>query len=473
MTFEQLISHYILDFSKMLEVVMYYNVLSLFGITETQFPLLIFFIICTALFLLIKFRFMNLRYFIYGLKVMFNQADIMAGQDKQNVNKIASLKAVFMAIAGATGLGSIAGVALAIAVGGPGSLVWIILMPFFCMPIRFAEVFLGHKYRTPVDNGFDGGPHHFIKKGLAEIGLKKLGIVMSGIFSICLMLAAFGGPCSFQVNQAISVLSHNFSMFGDMKIPLTLAFCGIAAFVLTGGIKRVAGLLSAIVPIVIALYFGSAIIVIIFNYKAIPSALYDIFTLAFAPHSVYGGILGAFVMGATRAIVASEIGLGTASIVHANVINKDSVKEGLTAMAAPIIEILFVSSITGLLVTLTGVYKTSSMGAIDVYRAFETVSWWFKYIVVCIIPVMGLNVMIAWGFFGERITAYYFGKKTGKIFLVLYIFAGFIGGIINNVDVMIAFLNTITVTVVFPNLIGVLLLSGVIWKEFKIFNKTI
>jgi AGCS family alanine or glycine:cation symporter len=110
------------------------------------------------------------------------------------------------------------------------------------------------------------------------------------------------------------------------------------------------------------------------------------------------------------------------------------------------------------------------MGAVDIYRAFETVSWWFKYIVVCIIPVMGLNVMIAWGFFGERITSYYLGKIAGKIFLALYILAGFIGGMINNVDVMVAFLDSITMTIVFPNLIGVLLLSGIVWKEFKNFN---
>ncbi len=470
MSFEQIVSNYILAFSDTLKVFMYYNVLSPFGIEDIKFPFLIFFIMCTAFFLLLKFRFKNFRYFWYGLKGMFNQADLNAGQNKENINKIASLKAVFTAVAGATGLGSIAGVAIAIAIGGPGAVVWIILMPFFGMPIRFAEVFLGHKYRTPLGDGFDGGPHHFIKSGLQELGWKKAGIALAGLYSLCLILATFGGPCAFQVNQAINVLSHNFSIFGNIRVPMTIGFCLIATFVLTGGIARVSNILSTVVPIMIGVYFVSAMVVIGFNYQAIPVALYDIFTLAFAFKSVYGGILGAFVMGATRAIVASEIGFGTASIVHANVINKNSVKEGLTAMSAPIIEILFVSSITGLLVTLTGVYKTSSMGAVDVYRAFETVSWWFKYIVVCIIPVMGLNVMIAWGFFGERITSYYFGKIAGKIFLGLYIFAGFVGGIISNVDVMVAFLDTITMTMVFPNLIGVLLLSGIVWKEFKNFN---
>jgi len=427
MSFEQIVSNYILAFSDTLKVFMYYNVLSPFGIEDIKFPFLIFFIMCTAFFLLLKFRFKNFRYFWYGLKGMFNQADLNAGQNKENINKIASLKAVFTAVAGATGLGSIAGVAIAI-------------------------------------------PHHFIKSGLQELGWKKAGIALAGLYSLCLILATFGGPCAFQVNQAINVLSHNFSIFGNIRVPMTIGFCLIATFVLTGGIARVSNILSTVVPIMIGVYFVSAMVVIGFNYQAIPVALYDIFTLAFAFKSVYGGILGAFVMGATRAIVASEIGFGTASIVHANVINKNSVKEGLTAMSAPIIEILFVSSITGLLVTLTGVYKTSSMGAVDVYRAFETVSWWFKYIVVCIIPVMGLNVMIAWGFFGERITSYYFGKIAGKIFLALYIFAGFVGGIISNVDVMVAFLDTITMTMVFPNLIGVLLLSGIVWKEFKNFN---
>ena len=278
----------------------------------------------SAFFLLIKFRFKNFRYFWYGLKGMFNQVDLEYNKNQKNSNKIASLKAVFTAIAGATGLGSIAGVAIAIAIGGPGAVIWIILMPFFGMSIRFTEVFLGHKYRVQLANGFDGGPHHFIKSGLEELGWKKIGIALSILYSICLILAAFGGPCAFQVNQAISVLSHNFSVFGDLRMPMTIVFCLIATFVLTGGIARVSSLLSVIVPIMIAIYFVSAMIVIGVNYKAIPTALYDIFTLAFAFKSIYGGILGSFVMGATRAIVASEIGFGTASIVHANVSNKNS-----------------------------------------------------------------------------------------------------------------------------------------------------
>lgn len=461
-------SLFLVKVSSFLNKVIYFDILSIFGNFDVKIPLLIALIMSTTVFLLFKYRFLNLRYLAYGIKTMFSEDDIKKEHDKKG--KIESIRAVFTAIAGAAGLGSISGVAIGIAIGGPGATFWMIVVPFLTMPIRFTEVFLGHNYRIKTETGYDGGPTYYIKKGFADIGYLKTGVFLSFLYGIFLIISTFGGPSSFQSNQVVRVLSHNFSFVGNFDWLISAIFATIVTIVLIGGVKRTANVLSSIVPVIIAVYFISSTIVIIANYKNIPNAAMEIITMAFSLKSVYGGIIGAFVVGFTRVVIAGEIGMGTASIVHSNVANKDSVKEGIVAMSAPIIEILFISSMTSLVVVVTGVYKESSLGVVDVYKAFATVSSWFPYIVALIVPFMGLNVVIAWGFYGERITRQFFGNVASKIFLILYVAVTFLGGLTKNIDLIVALLDSLNTMMIFPNAIALCCLSGIAWKGIRHFK---
>jgi len=450
-------------FSDIGREIIFANVLSIFGEHYHKLPFIVFVLLFGSIFFMFKLKFISIIHAPHALKLLLNSGGGHSRENKEESGeKISSLKALFVVIGGAAGLGNVAGVAVAISQGGPGAAFWMFLTPFITMPLRYAEVYLGHKYRVPLGSGFSGGPCQYMRSGFSEIGLPKIGIFMAFTYAVLLFIASFGGGCSFQMNQAVQVLSGNISFLKGQNILLSLIMTGIVSIVIFGGLRRIADFISVVVPIMIGVYFLACLIVILCNYENIIPAFKLIMSEAFTMRSVYGGIMGAFTMGFTRIVIANETGLGTAAIMHSNSSNDLSAKEALISMASPVIDTLFVCLMSALVVIISGVLGKGHQGIIMTTEAFATVRPWFSYIVIAMVPLMAMNVLIAWSYYGLKNFQYLFGHKMDKLYIGMYVFAAFCGGIIENVNVVVKLTDVINTSVAIPNVISAIALSGII-----------
>lgn len=451
--------------------VVFANVLAPFGVTGYSLPFIVFVLLFGSIFFTIRLGFVNIRCAVHATKLLLDSGGGHGGSSEKDGDKISPLKALFVALGGAAGLGNISGVSIAIAAGGPGAAFWMCMTPLITMPLRFAEVFLCHKYRIPKGSGFIGGPCQYMKIAFKELGWAKFGVFLSFSYAILLFIASFGGGCSFQMNQVVQVLAANIDVLHNHDIAIASVMTVIIAVVIFGGVKRIANFISSVVPTMISVYFLSCVVVMIANYQRVWPSLLLIWDSAFKLQSVYGSILGVFTLGFTRIIIANETGLGTAGIIHSNSSNTVSAKEAMISMASPFIDTFFVCIMSALVVIVTGVYQGNYAGIVMTTKAFSTVSPWFHYIVIAMVPFMGLNVLIAWSYYGLRNWQYFAGVKLDKVYLFLYIMAAFVGGIVSDVSVIIRLADVVNTSVAIPNVIAVVLLSGMVVKGLNRYMK--
>jgi AGCS family alanine or glycine:cation symporter len=320
-------------------------------------PALIFFIFVCCAFFLFYLKFVNFRHF----KTIFGNV-LNTNNHSSDSKQISSRAAFLTGISGAIGLGSISGVAIALKIGGPGAIFWLIISGIISMPLRFAEVFLGHKYRKideKTGQVLEAGPFAYIKYGLAEVGLKKFGLVLTAIFAATFVICSLGGPSSFQVNQAVATVTGNFfegSQFWAMVFSGILTF--VIAAIILGGIKRIAGVSSVLIMMKSGLYLFIMFLIIALNITKIPETFTLIMSEAFSLKAGLAGLFTVIMTAFTRAIMTSEVGLGSVPIVHANTSNKDSVLEGLTSMSGPVFANVIFCFLNGFTLVLTGAYQS-------------------------------------------------------------------------------------------------------------------
>ncbi len=448
--------------------VVHFNILNLIGVTTVKMPLITSIILFGSLYFMFKLRFVNFTQLLHGVKLILGGGHDTGEHHRKKEGEVSSIKSLFSSIAGAAGLGNVAGVAVAVSVAGPGAAFWMIVTPFVTMPLRFAEVFLGHKYREiDGENKFHGGPTYYMKKGLAELGLPRLGVWLAATYAFLLIVSGFGGASSFQVNQAVSVLEQNFTVLAGKQFMLSAIFVAVVAIVVFGGVKRIMGFLSTMMPILIGMYFCASIFVIAFNGKVFLQSVQAILDNALNIKAFGTGVAVAMVIGFNRIIVATETGLGTAASMHANSSNPDSVKEAIISMSSPLIDTFFVCFMSAMVVVVTGAYQGGHSGIIMTTKAFASVNSWFPMIVIIMVPFMALNVVIAWSFYGVQNCEYLFGKKSGKVYLVLYVAAAFAGGLVKNFDIIVDFTDIVNTVVAVPNIIAAVMLSSVVSKAYK------
>lgn len=412
----------------------------------------VFLIALTGIVLTIGLRFMPILRIPFG----FRKALSFSSEHSED-GQISPFEALMTSLSATIGTGNIAGVAAAIAIGGPGAVFWMWLIAIFGIATKYSEAVLAVHFRE-VDalGNYVGGPMYYIKNGL---GSKWAWL--GGVFALFGMLAGFGignGVQSFEVSSALALVG----------IPplLTGMVLGALVFsVIIGGIKRIAKAASAIVPTMAILYVTACLIILLANISEIPEAFSTIFSNAFTGKAAIGGTLAQVIlMGFKRGIFSNEAGLGSAPIAHASAKTNDPVRQGTVAMLGTFIDTIIICSMTALVIISTGAYKTGESGANLSIAAFNSAFPGTGWIVIVGLVVFAFTTVLGWSVYGERCTEYLFGVKAILPFRLIWVGTVVLGSVAGNRGVVWAVADTLNGLMAIPNLIALLLLSGTVFQ---------
>lgn len=383
--------------------------------------------------------------------------------DPNAPGEVSQFEALTAALSGTVGLGNIAGVAIAISIGGPGATFWMIVVAFFAMSLKFAECTLGVKHRIILSDGsVFGGPMYYLRRGLEEKNWPRLGKYLAltyGIFAIPSMLQFT------QVNQAYSQLSavtgYEFPwLFG-------IGLASMVGLVIIGGIKSIARVTSRLVPAMCGIYLLATLTILITHFDAIPDAFVSIYRGAFAPEGVIGGVVGVFVIGMRRAVYSTEAGTGASTMVHAAAKTNEPVSQGLAALFEPFVDTIIVSTMTALVIIVTGAYKIDGLNDILITSAaFGSVISWFPYILAICVLLFAFSTIISWAYYMSRVWSFLFGytRLSLNTFRFLFCIALIPGGVLTVqqvIDLIDSFLFLMTI----PNIIGLYILAPTIKRD--------
>jgi alanine or glycine:cation symporter, AGCS family len=423
-----------------------------------------------ALFFTFYLGFINIRGFKHSI-------DLVRGKysDPSNPGEVSHFQALTTALSGTVGLGNIAGVAVAISVGGPGATFWMILAGLFGMSSKFAECTLGVKYRDEYEDGrVAGGPMFYLSKGLAEKGMGGLGKVLAIFFSICCIGGAIGGGNMFQANQSYAMLvkatGGESSFFVQMPWLYGLVLAILVGIVIIGGIRSIAKVTSKLVPLMAIIYVTAALIIIFSHISEVPAAFSAIINGAFSPEGVVGGAIGALIQGLQRAAFSNEAGIGSASIAHAAVKTKEPVTEGFVALLEPFIDTVVICTMTALVIIITGAHGANpELSGVELTSAaFSSVIPWFDYILALSVILFAYSTMLSWSYYGTRAWAYLFGhtkiaELTFKLIFCFFVIVGSMMGISNVID----FSDSMIFSMSLANILGLYILAPVIKEELN------
>ncbi len=431
----------------------------------TSVPLVIVWLFAGAVFFTLRMSFINLRGFWHAIRVTRGDYD-----NPDDQGEVSHFQALASALSATVGLGNIAGVAIAVSVGGPGAIFWLILAGIFGMSTKFAECTLGQLYRkVDPDGTVSGGPMHYLYEGMSDLGLRPLGLVLATVFAVVCMGGSFGGGCVFQISQSLEALRAQVPVLDHFPWLYGVVMVFLVGIVIIGGIRRIAATAEKIVPLMCGIYVATAVYILLANYHHILPALALIVERAFTGNAVYGGFLGVMVTGIKRAAFSNEAGLGSASIAHAAAKTNEPVSEGIVALLEPFIDTVVVCTMTGLVIVITGVYNNPDpllqdyvlhdKGAPLTAAAFATAIWWFPYILSVAVCLFAYSTLISWSYYGERCWSYLFGRRTAMLYKLLFLGFVFLGSIVTASNLK-DFSDLMILSMAFPNILGVALLSG-------------
>jgi AGCS family alanine or glycine:cation symporter len=430
------------------------------------FPLIVGWLILGGLVCTLYFRFINIRGFRHGL-------DLIKGKysDPSAPGEVSHFQALTSAVSGTVGLGNIAGVAVAITVGGPGATFWMIVAGLFGMSTKFAECTLGVMYRLEKPDGtVSGGPMYYLSRGIGEAypGRKVLGKVLASVFAFCAMAGAIGAGSMFQANQSYAQL---LAVTGGEAGPLAgrgwlfgIVIAILAGAVVLGGISRIGSVTSKLVPFMAIFYILGCIVVLGVNAANIPSALFAVFDGAFTAEGVQGGVLGALIVGFRRASFSNEAGLGSAAIAHSAVRTREPLTEGFVALWEPFVDTIVICTMTALVIVISGQNTVGGADGVQLTsNAFATVSSWFPYALTVAVLLFAFSTIITWAYYGAKACSFLFRESKVALygFKVFYLCAAVVGCTMqlgSIVDIADALLFIMAI----PNLIGVYMLLPVL-----------
>lgn len=448
----------------------------LFGQVEgTTIPFLVAWLIVGGVFLTLKMGFVN-------LKMLRHSYHIIRGKyhTKEDKGLITPFESLTTALSATVGLGNIAGVAIAISIGGPGATFWMIIAGFLGMTLKFTEVTLSLQHREFLKDGtIMGGGMEYLSKGLANKGMSGFGKVLAIVFAIFMIGGAIGGGNTFQVSQALGVVQQDIPFLKEYPIVFGIALTLVTGAVIIGGIKRIAHTTVKIVPTMVFIYVGASLWILITNFTQIPHAFSLIFSEAFAPTAVAGGMIGVIVQGFQRAVFSSESGLGSAGIAHAPAKVKYPVRQGLVSLYEPFIDTIIVCTMTALVIIITGVYDPANgykelieaqQGAALTSAAYGTVISWFPVILSISIVLFAFSTMISWSYYGERAWVYLFGSGSSLIFKLIFLSFTVLASVVST-SIMVDFSFMLILGMALPNILGLYILSGDVKKELDTYRK--
>ncbi|MCF6464470.1 alanine/glycine:cation symporter family protein [Clostridium sp. Cult2] len=428
-------------------------------------PIMLILLVGTGVYLTVRTNFMSLTKLGYILK---NTLLKMFDKETTGEGEITAFQAVATALAATVGTGNIAGVATAIAIGGPGAIFWMWLSALFGMATKFAEVVLSIEYRERTEDGrFVGGPMYYIANGLNANWLAY-------IFAIFAAMAAFGIGNMVQSNSVAASLEVT---FGVNKWITGIVLAVLAALVMFGGLKRIATVTEMLVPFMAGFYILGGIVILIINISSIPAAFGLIFRSAFSGSAAVGGFVGSTMalaarMGVARGVFSNEAGLGSAPIAHAAATTDHPVRQGLWGVFEVFMDTLIICTITALAIIVTGVWNTGETGAALTTMAFNTsIPTIGGYIVSIGILLFAFSTLLSWSYYGERSAEFILGPKVitpYRIIWIPFIVIGAVGGL----ETLWEIADTLNGLMAIPNLIGILGLSGVVIKLTRDFFGT-
>jgi len=437
---------------------------------DVNLPIVLIVLITGATIFTLYFKFIQFSKFKLAI-------DTVRGKysNKGDAGEVSHFQALSTALSGTVGLGNIAGVAIAISLGGPGATFWMILAGLLGMASKFTECTLGVKYRDIGPDGtVYGGPMYYLTKGLAEKGYAKLGKVLAAFFAVMCIGGSFGGGNMFQVNQAAVQFNNMIgATSGASGLLFGLVIASITGIVIIGGIKRIASVTDKLVPFMCGIYLIAGLIILFSHISHLPGAFGQIFAGAFTPMGITGGFVGVLVQGFRRAAFSNEAGVGSAAIAHSAVRTKYAASEGIVALLEPFIDTVVICTMTALVVIIcndNGAIMTYGAGTPDgvvaTSKAFATVLPWFPYVLTVAVVLFAFSTMISWSYYGLQSWMYLFGRTKFNDYLYKVIFCVFIViGAAASLGAVTAFSDAMIFAMVVPNMIGLLFLLPVVRGE--------
>ncbi|RMH62622.1 MAG: alanine:cation symporter family protein [Zetaproteobacteria bacterium] len=437
---------------------------------EGSMPFIVAWLITGAVFLTLRFGFINVRMMGHALAIL--RGKFRSAEDKGDVTPF---QALTTALSATVGLGNIAGVAIAVSVGGPGATFWMIVAGFFGMTSKFTEVTLAQMYREfRPDGRVMGGAMEYLSRGLAEKGMPGLGKGLAFLFAVLCIGASLGGGNAFQVSQAMGAVQNELPFFQDYPWVFGLIMAFAVGIVIIGGIRRIAHAAEAVVPTMVFIYLSACLWIIGTHASELPDALLTIVREAFHPSAVAGGMIGVVVQGFKRAAFSSEAGIGSAAIAHSAASVKYPIRQGFVALYEPFIDTIIICTMTSLVIILTGVWHApeyvhlveASKGAALTSVAFGSVISWFPTVLSVSVVLFAYSTMISWSYYGERCWTYVFGEKHSiiyRIMFVLFIVLATLGSAGNILE----FSDLLLLGMAFPNFIALYMLHGKVLSALR------
>ena len=453
-------------------------------IPGTSFPWIVMWLVIAASVFSLYFAFVQFRFFGHAIALVSGKYS-----DPKDAGEVSHFQALATALSGTVGLGNIAGVAVAVGIGGPGATFWMILAGLLGMASKFTECTLGVKYRNEYPDGtVSGGPMYYMSKGFKELGLPG-GKILAVLFSIFCILGALGGGNMFQANQAHAQLS---GIVGDYPGWITgIIFAAVVFAVIVGGIKSIAKVTEKIVPFMGILYVGAALIILIVNADMIGWAFGQIIEGAFTGLGVAGGMVGALIQGFKRAAFSNEAGVGSAAIAHSAVRTKEPITEGFVSLLEPLIDTVIICTMTALVIVIsqqllidqnTGDYLLNEAGTaiatVDgntgvalTSAAFASSISWFPYVLAVAVVLFAFSTMISWSYYGLKAWTYLFGegKITELIFKIIFCIFVVIGAAA-SLGPVIDFSDAAIFAMAVVNIIGLYCLMKVVRAELTSYS---
>jgi len=454
------------------------------------FPLIVLILLIGSLTFTFYFKFINIRGFSHSIDIIKGKYD-----NPDDTGQISHFQALTSALSATIGLGNIAGVAVAVSLGGPGAVFWMVLIAFFSMSAKFVSCTLGQLFRVVNEDGsVSGGPMYYLSKGIEERnedwwlftknGMVVFGKVLGAMYAVFIIGGAFGGGNMFQANQSYELFGK---MLGIPSAVYGIILSILVGFVIIGGIKRIGQTTEKIVPFMVVLYVIASLFVILTNLDKLGGVISSIFNQAFSPDAAYGGFIGAIVTGIKRAVFSNEGGVGSASIAHSAAKTDEPVREGIVAMIGPFIDTIVVCFMTASVILITKdanpLYQVGGgiNGAELTSAAFGTSISWFPYVLSIVVFLFSFSTMISWYYYGDKGWKYLFGSSSIKVYQFMYLGCIVLGSVASLGNV-IDFSDMMILSCAFPNVIGCMFLLPLLktkladyWKryeanEFKVYK---
>ncbi len=449
----------------------------LFADLGTGVPLIVVVLVLGGVYYSFFFKWLSLRGLRHSIDVIRGRYD-----NPDDPGEISHFQALTSALSATIGLGNIAGVAIAVGLGGPGAVFWMMLTALFGMSSKLASCTLAIMYRQVHPDGhISGGPMYYLEHGLSSKGLRPLGRTLAVLFALLTIGGSLGGGNMFQANQTLEILSTVHPGFKTYSWLMGVLFSAFVAIVIIGGIRRIGSVTSRIVPVMCVLYVLTSLLIILSRIGEVPALIVTIFSEAFSPQALYGGLVGVLVTGVKRAAFSNEAGLGSAAFAHSAARTDEAAREGIVAMIGPFIDTIIICLMTALVCMITGVYTHPEflghgefiVGAKMTAAAFESFIPGSRYVLAVAVMMFAYSTMISWSYYGERAWEYLFGERSILIYRIIFVCFVFIGSVTALKNVL-GFSDMMILGMAFPNIIGGVILSPQIkaalneyWDRYK------